>query len=235
MRPVRTERAARVKLSTYGELLMEKQKLKNYYAISEKQLQIAYAKAKAGIGQAHEKLFLSLEQRLGCGGLPRRLRPDHFRREAVCEPRSHPRRRQACRPFQLSAEGRPDHLPSMPAKISGCRRDGQEGQCDDSAVHGSRSRESQGDKLEWEKTFSQTNMKINELARFRGKLAQSRNGAQNVPHVRRGRAGGGKAVRLRAHEHAHRRCGRGSGGARAAREHAVGGVRARRFRTSSRS
>lgn len=27
------------------------------------------------------------------------------------------------------------------------------------------------DKLEWEKTFSQTNMKINELARFRGKLA----------------------------------------------------------------
>ena len=54
----------RVKLSTYGELLMEKQKLKNYYAISEKQLQIAYAKAKAGMGQAHEKLFRSLEQRL---------------------------------------------------------------------------------------------------------------------------------------------------------------------------
>ena len=54
----------RVKLSTYGELLMEKQKLKNYYAISEKQLQIAYAKAKAGTGQTHEKLFRSLEQRL---------------------------------------------------------------------------------------------------------------------------------------------------------------------------
>ena len=54
----------RVKLSTYGELLMEKQKLKNYYAISEKQLRIAYAKAKAGTGQAHEKLFRSLEQRL---------------------------------------------------------------------------------------------------------------------------------------------------------------------------
>ena len=32
----------RVKLSTYGELLMEKQKLKNYYAISEKQLRIDY-------------------------------------------------------------------------------------------------------------------------------------------------------------------------------------------------
>ena len=54
----------RVKLSTYGELLMEKQKLKNYYAISEKQLQIAYAKAKAGTGQTHEKQFSSLEQRL---------------------------------------------------------------------------------------------------------------------------------------------------------------------------
>ena len=54
----------RVKLSTYGELLMEKQKLKNYYAISEKQLQIAYAKAKAGLGVTHEKLFRSLELRL---------------------------------------------------------------------------------------------------------------------------------------------------------------------------
>ena len=54
----------RVKLSTSGELLMEKQKLKNYYAISEKQLQIAYAKAKAGLGVTHEKLFRSLEVRL---------------------------------------------------------------------------------------------------------------------------------------------------------------------------
>ena len=54
----------RVKLSTYGELLMEKQKLKNYYAISEKQLRIAFAKAKSGTGVTHEKLFRSLEQRL---------------------------------------------------------------------------------------------------------------------------------------------------------------------------
>jgi small subunit ribosomal protein S4 len=54
----------RSKLSTYGELLMEKQKLRNYYAISEKQLRIAFAKAKSGEGQAHEKLFRSLEQRL---------------------------------------------------------------------------------------------------------------------------------------------------------------------------
>ena len=54
----------RVKLSTYGTLLLEKQKLRNHYAISEKQLQIAYAKAKAGLGQTHERLFRSLEQRL---------------------------------------------------------------------------------------------------------------------------------------------------------------------------
>ncbi len=54
----------RAKLSTYGELLIEKQKLKNYYAISEKQLQIAYTKAKAGTGQAGEKLFSALETRL---------------------------------------------------------------------------------------------------------------------------------------------------------------------------
>ena len=54
----------RAKLSTYGELQLEKQKLRYYYAISEKQLRIAYAKAKAGTGQTHEKLFRSLEQRL---------------------------------------------------------------------------------------------------------------------------------------------------------------------------
>ncbi len=65
----------RAKLSTYGELLMEKQKLRMHYAISEKQLQIAFAKAKAGEGQTHEKLFRSLELRLDalvfrCGFAP---------------------------------------------------------------------------------------------------------------------------------------------------------------------
>ena len=65
----------RAKLSTYGELLIEKQKLKNYYAISEKQLQIAYAKAKTGSGQAGDKLVISLETRLDamlfrCGFAP---------------------------------------------------------------------------------------------------------------------------------------------------------------------
>ncbi len=54
----------RKKLSTYGELLLEKQKLKCHYAISEKQLVNAYKKAKQGEGRAHEKLFRSLELRL---------------------------------------------------------------------------------------------------------------------------------------------------------------------------
>lgn len=54
----------RVKLSNYGEHLIEKQKLRLHYAISEKQLQIAYKKAKMGAGQTHEKLFRNLEQRL---------------------------------------------------------------------------------------------------------------------------------------------------------------------------
>ncbi len=54
----------RQKLSTYCELLLEKQKLKNYYAISEKQLQIAYHKAKAGIGPTNERLIRNLETRL---------------------------------------------------------------------------------------------------------------------------------------------------------------------------
>ncbi|MDD5598910.1 MAG: 30S ribosomal protein S4 [Victivallaceae bacterium] len=54
----------RGKLSTYGTLLLEKQKLRKHYAISEKQLRIAYTNAKKGLGQAHEKLFRSLELRL---------------------------------------------------------------------------------------------------------------------------------------------------------------------------
>ncbi|MFA7231114.1 MAG: 30S ribosomal protein S4 [Victivallaceae bacterium] len=52
------------KLSNYGELLQEKQKLRGHYGVSEKQLQIAYRNAKMGLGQAHEKLFRALEQRL---------------------------------------------------------------------------------------------------------------------------------------------------------------------------
>ena len=52
------------KLSTYGTLLMEKQKLKAFYGVSEKQLYIAYQKAKKGEGMANEKLLKALESRL---------------------------------------------------------------------------------------------------------------------------------------------------------------------------
>lgn len=54
----------RRKLSTYGELMMEKQKLKAHYAISEKQLLLAYKKAKRGEGQTNEKLIRNLEMRV---------------------------------------------------------------------------------------------------------------------------------------------------------------------------
>jgi len=65
----------RSKLSTYGSLLLEKQKLRVFYGISEKQLQLAYAKAKAGIGQTDMRLFHNLEKRLDalvyrCGFAP---------------------------------------------------------------------------------------------------------------------------------------------------------------------
>ncbi len=63
------------KLSTYGELMMEKQKLRFHYAITELQLKNAYLKAKAGLEATHEKLFRSLEMRLDavvfhCGFAP---------------------------------------------------------------------------------------------------------------------------------------------------------------------
>ncbi|MCQ2380174.1 MAG: 30S ribosomal protein S4 [Victivallaceae bacterium] len=54
----------RIKLSTYGALMLEKQKLQFYYAISENQLRLAYARAKVGEGQTPEKFFRNLEQRL---------------------------------------------------------------------------------------------------------------------------------------------------------------------------
>ncbi len=54
----------RSKLSTYGELLIEKQKLKTFYDISEHQLNFLYHKAKAGLGNTGDKLLTSLELRL---------------------------------------------------------------------------------------------------------------------------------------------------------------------------
>lgn len=52
------------KLSTYGELLIEKQKLKAHYAISEKQLNLAYQRAKHMKGITNENLIRELELRL---------------------------------------------------------------------------------------------------------------------------------------------------------------------------
>lgn len=59
-----TAKGRQKKLSTYGELLVEKQKLKAFYAVSEKQLRLAYQKAKKGEGLTNEKLLKGLETRL---------------------------------------------------------------------------------------------------------------------------------------------------------------------------
>ncbi|MCK5844950.1 MAG: 30S ribosomal protein S4, partial [Victivallales bacterium] len=71
----KTARGRQQKLSTYGQLLLEKQKLKTFYAVSEKQLRLAYQKAKRGEGMANEKLLKNLELRLDalvyrCGFAP---------------------------------------------------------------------------------------------------------------------------------------------------------------------
>jgi len=57
-------RTRRGKLSTFAELLLEKQKLRAHYSITEKQLRFAYHKAKGGEGSAADKLLRNLEMRL---------------------------------------------------------------------------------------------------------------------------------------------------------------------------
>lgn len=57
-------RARRRKLSTYGELLLEKQRLRAHYAVSEKQLRFLYERAHRGTGITGEKLLQLLETRL---------------------------------------------------------------------------------------------------------------------------------------------------------------------------
>lgn len=54
----------RRKLSTFGELLQEKQRLRAHYALNERQLRFAYEKAKHGDGSTPEKLLRGLEMRL---------------------------------------------------------------------------------------------------------------------------------------------------------------------------
>ena len=54
----------RGKLSTYGELLLEKQKLRRYYDLTEHQLRFIYEKSQRGAGITGEKLLQNLEMRL---------------------------------------------------------------------------------------------------------------------------------------------------------------------------
>ena len=56
--------AKRKKLSTYGELMQEKQKLKAHYALTENQLRNAFLVAKRQDGKTNERLMQQLEFRL---------------------------------------------------------------------------------------------------------------------------------------------------------------------------
>lgn len=56
--------AKRKKLSTYGELMQEKQKLKAHYALTENQLRNAFLAAKRQDGKTNERLMQQLEARL---------------------------------------------------------------------------------------------------------------------------------------------------------------------------
>lgn len=55
---------SRTKLSTYAQLMLEKQKLRMHYLMSEHQLSYYFAKAKKAVGQTGENLLEMLETRL---------------------------------------------------------------------------------------------------------------------------------------------------------------------------
>ncbi|OPZ23094.1 MAG: 30S ribosomal protein S4 [Lentisphaerae bacterium ADurb.BinA184] len=54
----------RKKLSIYGELMQEKQRLRAHYALTERQLRFIYQKAKKAVGSTPEKLLRDIECRL---------------------------------------------------------------------------------------------------------------------------------------------------------------------------
>ena len=56
--------AKRKKLSTYGEMMQEKQKLKAHYALTENQLRNAFLAAKRKDGKTNERLMQEIEARL---------------------------------------------------------------------------------------------------------------------------------------------------------------------------
>jgi len=68
----------RTKLSTYGQLLLEKQKLRAHYGLTERQLRFAYKKAQAGAGATGDKLLRNLELRLSSVVFRSGLTPSMF-------------------------------------------------------------------------------------------------------------------------------------------------------------
>jgi len=54
----------RSKLSTYGQMLLEKQKLKAHYALTERSLRFIYLRAKRAVGATGDKLIQDIEMRL---------------------------------------------------------------------------------------------------------------------------------------------------------------------------
>ncbi len=56
--------AKRKKLSTYGEMMQEKQKLKAHYALTENELRLAFLAAKKKEGRTNERLMQRIETRL---------------------------------------------------------------------------------------------------------------------------------------------------------------------------
>lgn len=56
--------AKRKKLSTYGEMMQEKQKLKAHYALTENELRLAFLASKKKEGRTNERLMQRIETRL---------------------------------------------------------------------------------------------------------------------------------------------------------------------------
>jgi len=77
-------KGARKKLSSYAQLMLEKQKLRAHYLLSEHQLVYYFNKAKAAPGKTGEKLYRDLEMRLASVVFRSGLTPSIFAaRQAV--------------------------------------------------------------------------------------------------------------------------------------------------------
>ncbi len=76
--PGSSPRGRRRKLSTFGELLQEKQKLQAHYNLTERQLRFIYGKSQKGGGITRDKFLLALEERLATVVLRSGLAPTIF-------------------------------------------------------------------------------------------------------------------------------------------------------------